>query len=171
MKTNQHNHKQIVPYPTLAFNFSLDKFLSVFETRITNFFLAFGSETFILRNLFQKYNTWNCIHTIVKTEFITLKPRWMRVEESNCNSCSFDRKLSSECKIYLVSYATFSIGVFFLFIIDIIHVCFHWHPEMQYRKPPTISPGLIYFRKRFLMGLYKGGAYIRVGLYMDDLLC
>jgi hypothetical protein len=40
-----------------------------------------------------------------------------------------------------------------------------------YRKPPTISPGLIYFRKRFLMGLYKGGAYIRVGLYMDDLLC
>ena len=28
---------------------------------------------------------------------------------------------------------------------------------MSYRKPPTISPGLIYFRKRFLMGLYKGG--------------
>ena len=27
----------------------------------------------------------------------------------------------------------------------------------KYRKPPTISPGLIYFRKRFLMGLYKGG--------------
>jgi hypothetical protein len=26
-----------------------------------------------------------------------------------------------------------------------------------YRKPPTISPGLIYFRKRFLMGLYNGG--------------
>ena len=26
-----------------------------------------------------------------------------------------------------------------------------------YRKPPTISPGLIYFRKRFLMGLYTGG--------------
>ena len=29
-----------------------------------------------------------------------------------------------------------------------------------YRKPPTISPGLIYFRKRFLMGLYKGGGLI-----------
>ena len=28
---------------------------------------------------------------------------------------------------------------------------------LRYRKPPTISPGLIYFRKRFLMGLYKGG--------------
>jgi hypothetical protein len=27
----------------------------------------------------------------------------------------------------------------------------------EYRKPPTISPGLIYFRKRFLMGFYKGG--------------
>ena len=33
---------------------------------------------------------------------------------------------------------------------------------MIYSKPATISPGLIYFRKRFLMGLYKGGgAYIR----------
>ena len=29
--------------------------------------------------------------------------------------------------------------------------------NMLYSKPPTISPGLIYFRKRFLMGLYKGG--------------
>ena len=33
-----------------------------------------------------------------------------------------------------------------------------------YRKPPTISPGLIYFRKRFLMGLYKGGGLIYGGL-------
>jgi hypothetical protein len=37
---------------------------------------------------------------------------------------------------------------------------------LRYRKPVTISPGLIFFRKRFLMGLYKGGggAYIRGGL-------
>jgi hypothetical protein len=35
----------------------------------------------------------------------------------------------------------------FLFILS-----FRW-----YRKPPTMSPGLIYFRNRFLMGLYKGG--------------
>ena len=42
----------------------------------------------------------------------------------------------------------------------------------EYRKPPTISPGLIFFRKRFLMGLYKGGLiYGGGGLYMDDLLC
>ena len=38
-----------------------------------------------------------------------------------------------------------------------------------YRKPPTISPGLIFFRKRFLMGLHKrgGGAYIQGGLYLE----
>ena len=35
----------------------------------------------------------------------------------------------------------------------------------SYRKPPTISPGLIYFRKRFLMGLYKGGGLYTGGLY------
>ena len=36
-----------------------------------------------------------------------------------------------------------------------------------YRKPPTISPGFIYFRKRFLMGLYTrgGGAYIRGAIH------
>ena len=33
-----------------------------------------------------------------------------------------------------------------------------------YRKPPTISPGLIYVRKRFLMGLYKGGLIYGGGL-------
>ena len=37
-----------------------------------------------------------------------------------------------------------------------------------YRKPPTISPGLIFFRKRFLMGLHKGGGLIyRGGLYLE----
>jgi hypothetical protein len=37
---------------------------------------------------------------------------------------------------------------------------------LSYRKPPTTSPGLIYFRKRFLMGLYKGGG----GLYTGGLI-
>ena len=32
-----------------------------------------------------------------------------------------------------------------------------------YRKPPTVSPGLIYFRKRFLMGLHKGGGGLIYG--------
>jgi hypothetical protein len=31
------------------------------------------------------------------------------------------------------------------------------HINLTYRKPPSISPGLIHFRKRFLMGLYQGG--------------
>ena len=34
-----------------------------------------------------------------------------------------------------------------------------------FHKSPTISPGLIYFRKRFLMCLYKG-----VGLYTGGLI-
>ena len=29
----------------------------------------------------------------------------------------------------------------------------------NYRKLPTISPGLIYFRKRFLMAYTRGGLY------------
>ena len=41
-----------------------------------------------------------------------------------------------------------------------------------YRKPPTISPGLIYFRKRFLMGLYKGGGgLIYGGAYTWTIFC
>ena len=43
--------------------------------------------------------------------------------------------------------------------------------QFIYRKPPTISPGLIYFRKRFLMGLYKGGAYIRGGANTWTIFC
>ena len=35
---------------------------------------------------------------------------------------------------------------------------------IQCRRPPTINPGLIFFRKRFLMGLYKGGLYTGGGL-------
>jgi hypothetical protein len=40
-----------------------------------------------------------------------------------------------------------------------------------YRKPPTISPGRIYFRKRFLMDLYKGGADIRGGANTWTIFC
>ena len=42
--------------------------------------------------------------------------------------------------------------------------------RLIYRKPPTISPGLIYFRKRFLMGLYKGGL-IYGGAYTWTIFC
>ena len=45
-------------------------------------------------------------------------------------------------------------------------------PLSNYRKPPNISPGLIFVRKHFLVGLYMGrGAYIREGLYTDRILC
>ena len=40
----------------------------------------------------------------------------------------------------------------------------------MYRKPPTISPGLILFRKRFLMGLYKEGL-IYGGPYTWTIFC
>ena len=43
-----------------------------------------------------------------------------------------------------------------------------------YRKPPTISPGLIYFRKRFLMGSLiqgGGGAYIQGGYNTWTIFC
>jgi hypothetical protein len=45
--------------------------------------------------------------------------------------------------------------------------------KVIYRKPPTISPGLIFFRQRFLMGLYKGGgAYIwGGGAYTWTIFC
>ena len=50
--------------------------------------------------------------------------------------------------------------------------CIPWTPSYQlsecsfltiYHKPPTISPGLIFFRKQFLMGLHKGDLYMGGG--------
>ena len=41
---------------------------------------------------------------------------------------------------------------------------------LYYRKPPNISPGLIFVRKHFLVGLYMGGLYTG-GLYTDKILC
>ena len=43
-----------------------------------------------------------------------------------------------------------------------------------YRKPPNISPGLIFVRKHFLVGLYMGGliygrAYIRIGFCVSNI--
>ena len=39
-----------------------------------------------------------------------------------------------------------------------------------YRKPPNISPGLIFVRKHFLVGLYMGGAYTWEGLIYGGLI-
>ena len=40
----------------------------------------------------------------------------------------------------------------------------------KYRKPPNISPGLIFVRKHFLVGLYMGGAYTWEGLIYGGLI-
>ena len=47
-----------------------------------------------------------------------------------------------------------------LYTVNIIFL--RLYCEYTYRKPPTISPGLIYFRKRFLMG------YTRESLYTGE---
>ena len=39
---------------------------------------------------------------------------------------------------------------------------------MAYRKPPNISPGLIFVRKHFLVGLYMGGLYTGGLIYGQD---
>jgi hypothetical protein len=41
--------------------------------------------------------------------------------------------------------------------------CWSYSHSVLYRRPPTISPGLTFFRKRFLMGLYKGGGALYTG--------
>ena len=51
----------------------------------------------------------------------------------------------------------------------------HWIEGVYviYRKPPNISPGLIFVRKHFWWAytfFFGGGAYIRVGLYTDKIL-
>ena len=42
--------------------------------------------------------------------------------------------------------------------------------DIIYRKPPNISPGLIFVRKHFFVGLYMGGLYTGC-LYTDKILC
>ena len=38
----------------------------------------------------------------------------------------------------------------------------------EYRKPPNISPGLIFVRKHFLVGLYMRGLYTGGLIYGQD---
>ena len=42
------------------------------------------------------------------------------------------------------------------------------HSLTTYRKPPNISPGLIFVRKHFLVCLYMGGLYTGVLIYGQD---
>jgi hypothetical protein len=56
--------------------------------------------------------------------------------------------------------------------MHIVKICFSLRAnKFAYRKRPTISPGLIYFRKRFLMGLYRGGGLIYGWVYTWTIFC
>ena len=45
------------------------------------------------------------------------------------------------------------------------------HCHLAKHTKATISPGLIYFRKRFLMGLYKGGGLYTGGANTWTIFC
>ena len=43
--------------------------------------------------------------------------------------------------------------------------------NIEYRKIPNVSPGLLEVFKHFLGAAYIRGAYIRRGLYSEGILC
>ena len=106
---------------------------------------------------------------------------------SESQTCGFNSCQGGDLKFYflllfLVTKVFKNKCTVYKFPLDNFHLQYpsniiNYPHKSLYRKPPTISPGLIYFRKQFLMTLYKGGgvyiqgAYIQRGLYMDNLLC
>jgi hypothetical protein len=110
---------------------------------------------------------------------------------SESQACGFNSCQGRDLKfhfllLFLVTKVFKNKCTVYKFPLDNFHLQYpsniiHYPHKSLYHKPPTISPGLIYFRKQFLMGLYKGGsiyrgliysgAYIQGGLYMDNLLC
>ena len=110
---------------------------------------------------------------------------------SESQTCGFNSCQGGDLKFYflllfLVTKVFKNKCTVYKFPLDNFHLQYpsniiNYPHKSLYRKPPTISPGLIYFRKQFLMSLYKGGsiyrgliysgAYIQRGLYMDNLLC
>ena len=111
---------------------------------------------------------------------------------SESQTCGFNSCQGGDLKFYflllfLVTKVFKNKCTVYKFPLDNFHLQYlsniiNYPHKSLYRKPPTISPGHIYFRKQFLMSLYKGGgsiyrgliysrAYIQRGLYMDNLLC
>ena len=113
---------------------------------------------------------------------------------SESQTCGFNSCQGGDLKFYflllfLVTKVFKNKCTVYKFPLDNFHLQYpsniiNYPHKALYRKPRTISPGLIYFRKQFLMSLYKGGggvyiqgAYIQRGLYtagliyMDNLLC
>jgi hypothetical protein len=107
------------------------------------------------------------------------------VAQSNAwesQTCGFNSCQGGDLKFYflllfLVTKVFKNKCTVYKFPLDNFHLQYpsniiNYPHKSLYRKPPTISPGLIYFRKQFLMSLYKGGgggyiqgAYIQGGLY------
>ena len=112
---------------------------------------------------------------------------------SESQACRFNSCQGRDLKLhfFLVTKVFRNKCTVYKFPLDNFHLQYpsniiHYPHKSLYHKPPPISPGFIYFRKQFLMGLYKGrrgliykgGAYIqgwgliyKGGLYMDNRLC
>jgi hypothetical protein len=88
---------------------------------------------------------------------------------SESQTCGFNSCQGGDLKFYflllsLVTKVFKNKCTVYKFSLDNFHLQYpsniiHYPHKSLYRKPPTISPGLIYFRKQFLMSLYKGGLY------------
>ena len=92
---------------------------------------------------------------------------------SESQACRFNSCQGRDLKLhfFLVTKVFRNKCTVYKFPLDNFHLHYpsniiHYPHKSLYHKPPPISPGFIYFRKQFLMGLYKGrrGAYIQGGL-------
>ena len=94
---------------------------------------------------------------------------------SESQACRFNSCQGRDLKLhfFLVTKVFRNKCTVYKFPLDNFHLQYpsniiHYPHKSLYHKPPPISPGFIYFRKQFLMGLYKGrrggGLYTRGGL-------
>ena len=104
---------------------------------------------------------------------------------SESQACRFNSCQGRDLKLhfFLVTKVFRDKCTVYKFPLDNFHLQYpsniiHYPHKSLYYKPPPISPGFIYFRKQFLMGLYKGrrggglytregGLYTRVGAYIQ----
>ena len=105
------------------------------------------------------------------------------VAQSNAwesQTCGFNSCQGGDLKFYflflfLVTKVFKNKCTVYKFPLDNFHLQYpsniiNYPHKSLYRKPPTISPGLIYFRKQFLMSLYTGGGLYTGGLYTAGLI-
>ena len=82
---------------------------------------------------------------------------------SELQACRFNSCQGRDLKLhfFLVTKVFGNKCTVYKFPLDNFHLQYpsniiHYPHKSLYHKPPPISPGFIYFRKQFLMGLYKG---------------